>query len=558
MVKRYLAITEVSQKQAYIFSRNELRYNVKNSAAIAWITDPDYFRRAAGEVFNEAENLVYAGGGHSVLQFGTEEAAKEFCRKLTLKVHKEFPKMDLFTKIVPYREDIDLDKKNVVVKLDPNKKADEVKTNAANIRNLIAELEKKKAIHQSSFHQGTYGIEELDPVDFYPILPISEENKELEKMIWKRIKAEDRKVLPVGYEMPLSFEELGGSKGSSNFIAVVHIDGNGMGNRVLEYQKTLPGSPEKWDCFCKELKTFSNDIDNAFKEAFRDMNGILAFNLQKETSDEKNTDKKGTGEKNLLNEKLETLKDGVLPIRRIITSGDDICFVAEGRIGIECAAVFLEKLAAKEGKDKKAYAACAGVAIVHRSFPFYRAYDLAEQLCGNAKSVNATICPDKATGISSIDWHLEFGEMQDRLCDIRKEYETKDGMKLELRPYIVCEPDPVNSVADKRQYVQFLKNEKLLQEHPDYYSPGKVKELRGVLKQGKEKTEHYLTFSHMYDLTLESYQDVFKEIEYSMIGKGQGLEHKTFMTVPGDDKEHSILFDAIEVMDTFIPLERQV
>jgi hypothetical protein len=41
-----------------------------------------------------------------------------------------------------------------------------------------------------------------------------------------------------------------------------------------------------------------------------------------------------------------------------------------------------------------------------------------------------------------------------------------------------------------------------------------------------------------------------------MIGTGKGLAHKTFISVKGDNKEHAILFDAIELMDTFIPLER--
>jgi len=552
MAERYLVITEVSQKQAYIFRRNELQINVSNSAAIAWITSPDYFKRAAGGAFSEEKNLVYAGGGHSVLQFESENAAKEFCRKLSLKAHKEFPDMEVFTKVAKYDEHLNIDERGRVIAFDPENAPNDPKVNAANIRHLIEELEKKKSVRQSTFHQGTFGIEDLDSTDFAPVPSYTDEEKKerkvLQDIIRNSARDEDQRVLPGGCEMPGKFEDLGGSKGESNFIAVIHIDGNGMGNRVLDFQKSLPGAPEKWDEFREKLNIFSKKIDADFKEAFLEMNKVIAFNLEKKDSNKKER----------RNRKLEqlTLADGILPVRRIITSGDDICFVTEGRIGIEAAAIFLEKLAAIKGGDGRPYGACAGVVLVHSHFPFYRAYDLAEQLCGHAKSVNAEIAGNKATEISSIDWHLEFGEMQDRLKDIRKEYETMDGRQLELRPYVVCEPNPEVSYEPNRQYRKFKKVEQMIQDRGEDFPAGKIKELRGVLKQGEEKTRHYLDFGHMSGLTMESYEGIFTELTTEMIGTGKGLAHKTFISVKGDDKEHAILFDAIELMDTFIPLER--
>ena len=551
MAERYLVITEVSQKQAYIFRRNELKINVDNSAAIAWITDPDYFLRAAGEAFNKEKNLVYAGGGHSVLQFDSEMAAKEFCRRLTLSAHKEFPDMEIFTKVVKYDEHLDLDDRNRVVTFDPDHAPEDPKVNAANIRHLIEELEKKKSVRKSTFHQGSFGIEKLETTDFSPVrVLVKEETKTLKTEIEKRRDLDDSMVLPKGYKMPDKFEELGGSKGNTNFIAVVHIDGNGMGNRVLEYQKTLPGAPKKWEEFRTELRIFSESIDADFKKAFLEMNETIAANLNK----------KEPAKKEFVNKRLEelTLADGILPVRRIITSGDDICFVAEGRIGVEAAAIFLEKLAEINGADEKPYAACAGVTLVHSHFPFYRAYELAEQLCSNAKAVNAVIGGERATEISSIDWHLEFGEMQDRLRDIRKEYETADGKRLELRPYIVCEPNPDESYNPNRQYEKFKKVEQVLRVRDEDFPSSKVKGLRGALKQGEEKARHYMDVGHISGLTMESYQDIFNRMTVEMIGSGQGLDHKIFIPVNGDDKEHAILFDAIELMDTFIPLERQV
>ena len=68
MEKKYLVILEVSQKQAFIFSSNKLKDNVANSAVIAWVTDSDFFQEVIGDasIYKEENNLVYAGGGHTL------------------------------------------------------------------------------------------------------------------------------------------------------------------------------------------------------------------------------------------------------------------------------------------------------------------------------------------------------------------------------------------------------------------------------------------------------------------------------------------------------------
>lgn len=82
------------------------------------------------------------------------------------------------------------------------------------------------------------------------------------------------------------------------------------------------------------------------------------------------------------------LKDRNFPVRRIITAGDDICFVTEGRIGIECAVAFIKALSKRKNKeDGEGYAACGGVAIVHQKYPFYQAYELAEMLWQSCEKI---------------------------------------------------------------------------------------------------------------------------------------------------------------------------
>lgn len=69
MENRYLTILEVSQKQAYIFQSNKLKDNITHSAIIAWIMSAQYFENALEneKLFKKEKNLVYSGGGHTVL-----------------------------------------------------------------------------------------------------------------------------------------------------------------------------------------------------------------------------------------------------------------------------------------------------------------------------------------------------------------------------------------------------------------------------------------------------------------------------------------------------------
>ena len=146
---------EVSQKQAYIFSSNKMKDNVLNSAVIAWIMSPDYFAdivKADGrkELFSEAENLVYSGGGHIVLDYEEKETAVSFVRLITSQIHKEYSGIEIFAKVLDYS---DGDRKNA-------------KSMIRKMEELSQALEKKKSERLSAFHQGTFGIEKIDSTIF--------------------------------------------------------------------------------------------------------------------------------------------------------------------------------------------------------------------------------------------------------------------------------------------------------------------------------------------------------------------------------------------------------
>ena len=95
MAERYLVIAEVSQKQAYIFGSNKLRDNIANSETIARITSGEYLSN-----FSDNLQIVSEGGGHTILEFASREAAEAFNRKLTAHINDVYPGIEFYVKML--------------------------------------------------------------------------------------------------------------------------------------------------------------------------------------------------------------------------------------------------------------------------------------------------------------------------------------------------------------------------------------------------------------------------------------------------------------------------
>ena len=517
---RHLTILEVSQKQAFIFESNKLKDNVNNSAIIAQITDARYIEKAVGDqtVFDAEKNLVYSGGGHTVLEFASKEQSIKCVSAVTRKVRESFNGLEMFAKTIEYDNHL---------------------APGDNLKNLTASLERKKALRKSAFHQGSFGIEAVDTNTLKPMLAESEkQSKDF------MISNQKETGVPEGFHAVDKLENLGGKKGESNFVAIVHIDGNAMGKRMESFYEAH--KKEDWDTYKNNLRKFSESIDADFKQSYSDMEAFVAQNIK-------------DGHLSELN-----LQNNNFPVRRLITAGDDICFIAEGRIGIECAVAFIKALVTKTNPiDHKGYSACAGVAIVHQKYPFFKAYELAELLCSNAKKFGASLDPvGNGKDVSAIDWHIEYGEIKDTLGEIRLEYTTADGQQMELRPYIVHATDEINKLENTRQYANFKKmlmclskmDKKSGDSGDTAYARGKIKELRNVLKKGEEAAKYFIKFNKLEEFVLEGFFSAYQEQDMSMLFQGKADQYRVFEKTY-DDKNRCVLFDAIEIMDTFVSLE---
>ena len=162
----------------------------------------------------------------------------------------------------------------------------------------------------------------------------------------------------------MQFNDLGQVE-HENYIAVIHIDGNNMGKkfrtcRTLQERSLLSRSIQlkTEGSFGKLLSTITAEYES--------YNEYLKFGL---TEQYKN----------------------MLPIRPLILGGDDVTFICPAKMAIIYAKRFMEFMLDAESvegiKDERAKVidCCGGIAILNTNYPFFRGYELAEQLCDVAK-----------------------------------------------------------------------------------------------------------------------------------------------------------------------------
>jgi len=238
-MKITVTVLDTTGIQSYIFGSNRLRENIGASYLVAQVTD-NWVRQVLRKmgVFNpegsiETQNaeLVYAGGGNTVLLFQSHDLAKVFTQKLSLRVLKEAPGINL---VVAHREiDWDQDELYDTVQdlmandLDIRKRS---RTPSSPLLGLgvTADCQSTRLVAVDTSRSSKYEM----PKEHLPY-PISREigeklkavvlaNQDLKKTIFDP-------ETPNLWKIPLDFDDFGRSKGEMSYIAVVHIDGNSMG-----------------------------------------------------------------------------------------------------------------------------------------------------------------------------------------------------------------------------------------------------------------------------------------------------------------------------------------
>lgn len=461
-----LVLWEISKKQQYIFSSNRLKENRGASIIIEDIAEriPYDFKE------DYKKDLIYNGGGSNLYRFCDTDRAKGFIKNVSEKVLRDYPGVELFMVIEEYNEEKD--------------RITEV------IDKAYKNLAVKKNRRANSGGQVSFGIEKLCSSTG---LPASHEERydDTTRYISNEIKIKvnnsDRNSKKFDYLLPVKtsikdFRDL--TKGEKNYIAVVHIDGNQMGKKLQMLKNGFRYEDNKIretnEEYLKALKQFSDDIKNAYEVSFKYMANKIQDNEE------------GLKE-------ITKIDEGKFPLIPVIIAGDDVTYVTNGKIGIESARLFIEHLNSCginiNGKTIKLNA-CAGVAISRVEHQFYRAYELAEDLCNNAKKAVLKDYGDTGEDYSLIDWHIEQGDVIGTIAEIReKHYKAVDGKTLNMRPLYINNNDKWTNYENFKKANYYITKHKVDNKE---IARNKVKRLRDILVKGENETKMFLLSNKLY------------------------------------------------------------
>ena len=430
-----LIILETGGNQAYIFATNKLRNVVGASEllyragtsyvelAVKAATDRDFKvadiakEPAIDEANGDAIEVIVATSGKALLLARGEETAKNFIRAWSRIVAEDAPGVDAAA-VFSERT------------LDPKEGLDAFAEVLEHTRQLLK-------------RQRTY---EGMPVGRFPRLPIVAEcafsglpavNIERERgqevlvsapSLAQRTTSRDPMFTA---RMKGLFSGGGGdhvlrgldSLDKLDWLAVVHADGNGLGQLFIDFDKhvkaLLKGREAAARDYITYYREFSSALDKISQKAFTEA-----------------VDETWTGK--------DAQRPNIVPI---VVGGDDLTAVMDGYRSLEFTKLFMEKFCKRTASDPATQpilecaglpqlGMCAGISIAKPHFPFSQSYRLAEGLMNNAKQVKNQYGKDSI----AMDFHILYDSVSTSIADIRRRLEEGEEGRtriLTAKPYVV-------------------------------------------------------------------------------------------------------------------------
>lgn len=534
-----ITVIDTTGIQPYIFGSNRLRENVGASYLVGQVTESwvtqilEFYFEVTDPILpivtsGQKAEIVYMGGGNTILLFKSHDIAKDFTRILSTKTLKDAPGINL---VVTHHHDFNWNEDSLhdiiqgMMKTDMDHKK-RSRTPSSPLLGLSVTQDclstRLVAVDDSNNHGSPdqYPVSreivaKLDVVKSRNDDPKDKQNNiantSLKEVIFNP-------KVPNQWRIPLDFDDFGRSRGEMSYIAVIHIDGNSMGERFQNY-----GKDKKNEAYIKAIRALSNSVKQAAKDSLKELTAELIKAIPQL-------------------EKILDIDPEKLPFRPLVYGGDDVTFVCDGRLGLSLAARYLELFTQKKAADGENLTACAGVCIVKAHYPFARAYTLSEELCRSAKKVAKYERRNKnkrEKNLSAIDWHIATSGLTGSLSEIRqREYQSKDHGSLTMRP-LLLEP----KVAASHDWQTWENTTHLFKEFkkPSWQSKqNKIAALREVLRDGKAATKEFLT---VYQL------EKLPELPTSV-----GQMARVDLAKQGWRDNVCGYFDVIEALDFYVPI----
>lgn len=526
-----LTLVDVRRIQPYLFSANELKQSLGGSMLVElathnWIVDalPKQCNVRMNEwnvqfdstkkIDTEDAEAIFLGGGNAAILFKAHDLAVTFAGAYTRKVLTDAPGLEVAVAHVDFDWDQSDGLKNAWEKMQTETMPAQKEGRAVSQGLLGLGVTAECAF---TGRPAVRSIKDLDdPLRdvLRDVLVSAEALARHDDATVSRAKERIKILIPLQkYEYPDKFDDLGGEKGRSSYIAVVHADGNSMGKRIEQFC-TDPDNRT----MLEKMHTFSEAINGISKKAMQATVKWLEDQVKKDTIYDRWYTQDGVH-----------FPNGHFPVRPIIFGGDDLTFVCEGRLGLALAHKYLQELNKNRmpDPDGQPVYACAGVAIVSSHYPFSRAYQLAEELAQEAKKKAREYDPAHAA-VSLINWHVSTSGLTRNWEDI-KQREFLNGALL-LRPLVVNYKTETNIEA-WRTWDVFIGQVEYFRSQWKF-GRNKLKDLREILRQGDGATSKFTNLNgDLPDCGISGLEEVRK---------------KGWLT------DQCLYFDALEVDDHFI------
>ena len=419
--EKYLYGAAIQGIQGFIFKTNKLKEIIGGSEMVERICTELFYNTAGIFKPSDDENIILSAAGNIKYIFDDEQKCKDFVRVFPKVVMEYAPGITISQAVVSF------------VGNDFSKEIQHLENKLKSQRNKIPlTTEIGFMALERARRTGGVGTDYIN-------------NEVVDSSIQKKVEASNNLALfqkmtgfkPKATEIAFDIEDISKS-GNNSWIAVIHADGNGLGQILMSKGKILVQNKQ----FAQFSKAIDDATKNAVKKAFEDV--VLV-------------------DYKVMSEKKPKVRYAIRPI---VIGGDDLTIVIRADLAFEFSKVFLKSfedesatLFAQIGIEgfEKGLTACAGIAFIKESYPLHYGLHLAEQLCGDAKKkVKKTnkegLLEDPKYGQMPKS-ALAFYKVQDSFVEDLKELKertllTKYGLSYYYGPYLLEDADNLSAKLD--------------------------------------------------------------------------------------------------------------
>lgn len=418
-IRKHLVLIETVGNQRFIFDTNKLRDNV-GASQLLYRAGTDWVQDA---VKGKDAEAVFLASGKALLRVRDRETGRAIMSAVTRRALIEAPGLTVRGVIseAPVSFDTAVDVHKALTALIDRHKA--LASTLPGPEGRFAALPVLQPCARSGLPaEEWFAISKGEPPEALSAVSL---NKQCHRDIgWNRI---INMINDCGGETSLSsmfhknVTEMEEAIQDMDFVALIHADGNGLGQIFLNFHQYSGLSGQE---YCDHYGAFSKALDGCTLRAFRKALDALS-------------QRRGHA--------------GKLPVAPLVLGGDDLTVLCDGRHALRLTADFLTFFAQETAACDEVAAitktahngvaglgACAGVALVKPHFPFHAAYGLAEALIKNAKAGKTRFGGRPYT---ALDFHILYDSADADLDRIRSHAVARDkSSRLTAKPYVVTMP----------------------------------------------------------------------------------------------------------------------